>query len=180
MDFTINEGRRNLTVPLLVESAILNHEGNLSSTGSLSVKTGRFTGRSPEDKFIVRDEITANSVDWGKVNHPISEENFEIILKRMTKYIDDRNLKEKLYTFDGFVGADHSTRLSIRVITDRAWHNLFATQIFIKPLKEELSNFKPDFTLLSINDFASIPELEGTKSDTFIIISFKKNLILMG
>jgi phosphoenolpyruvate carboxykinase (ATP) len=76
MDFTINEGRRNLTVPLLVESAILNDEGKLSSTGSLSVKTGKFTGRSPEDKFIVKDEITADSVDWGKVNHPISEENF--------------------------------------------------------------------------------------------------------
>lgn len=180
MDFTINEGRRNLTVPLLVESAILNGEGELSSTGSLYVKTGKFTGRSPEDKFIVKDETTATLVDWGKVNHPLSEENFEKILNRMTKHIDDKNLKERLYTFDGFVGADYSTRLSIRIITDKAWHNLFATQIFIKPSQEELSSFKPDFTLLSINDFASIPELEGTKSDTFIIISFKKNLVLMG
>ena len=180
MDFTINEGRRNLTVPLLVESAILNDEGKLSSTGSLSVKTGKFTGRSPEDKFIVKDEITANSVDWGKVNHPISEENFEKILDRMTKYIHGNNLGEKLYTFDGFVGADISSRLSIRVITDRAWHSLFATQIFINASQEELSNFRPDFTLLSINDFVSIPELEGTKSETFIIISFKRNLILMG
>ena len=84
MDFTINEGRRNLTVPLLVESAILNDEGKLSFTGSLSVKTGKFTGRSPEDKYIVKDEITAKSVDWGKVNHPISEENFEKIFTRMT------------------------------------------------------------------------------------------------
>ncbi len=180
MDFTINEGRRNLTVPLLVESAILNDEGKLSSTGSLSVKTGKFTGRSPEDKFIVKDEITANSVDWGKVNHSISEENFEKIFDRMTKYIHDNNLGEKLYTFDGFVGADISTRLSIRVITDRSWHSLFATQIFINASQEELSHFKPDFTLLSINDFPSIPELEGTKSETFIIISFKRNLILMG
>ena len=180
MDFTINEGRRNLTVPLLVESAILNEEGKLSSTGSLSVKTGKFTGRSPEDKFIVKDDITANSVDWGKVNHPISEENFERILVRMKKYIHDNNLGEKLYTFDGFVGSDISSRLSIRVITDRAWHSLFATQIFINASKEELAHFKPDFTLLSINDFASVPELEGTKSETFIIISFKRNLILMG
>ena len=180
MDFTINEGRRNLTVPLLVESAILNDEGKLSSTGSLSVKTGKFTGRSPEDKYIVKDEITAKSVDWGKVNHPISEENFEKIFTRMTKYIHDNNLAQKLYTFDGFVGADISSRLSIRVITDRAWHSLFATQIFINASQEELSHFKPDFTLLSINDFASFPELEGTKSETFIIISFKRNLVLMG
>jgi len=180
MDFTINEGQRNLTVPLLVESAILNDEGKLSFTGSLSVKTGKFTGRSPEDKYIVKDEITAKSVDWGKVNHPISEENFEKIFTRMTKYIHDNNLAQKLYTFDGFVGADISSRLSIRVITDRAWHSLFATQIFINASQEELSHFKPDFTLLSINDFASFPELEGTKSETFIIISFKRNLVLMG
>ena len=180
MDFTINEGRRNLTVPLLVESAILNDEGKMSSTGSLSVKTGKFTGRSPEDKYIVKDEITANSVDWGKVNHPISEENFEKIFDRMKKYVQDNNLEEKLYTFDGFVGAEISSRLSIRVVTDRAWHSLFASQIFINASHEDLFQFKPEFTLLSINDFSSIPELEGTKSETFIIISFKRNLILMG
>jgi phosphoenolpyruvate carboxykinase (ATP) len=180
MDFTINEGRRNLTVPLLVESAILNDEGKISSTGSLSVKTGKFTGRSPEDKYIVKDEITANSIDWGKVNHPISEENFEKIFDRMKKYVHDNNLEEKLYTFDGFVGAEIPSRLSIRVVTDRAWHSLFANQIFINASQEELSQFKPEFTLLSINDFSSIPELEGTKSETFIIISFKRNLILMG
>ena len=79
MDLAINEGYKNLSVPHLVESAIMNQEGKLSFTGSLSVKTGKFTGRSPDDKFIVMDDITANSVDWGKVNHPISEENFEKI-----------------------------------------------------------------------------------------------------
>ncbi len=180
MDLAINEGRRNLTIPLLVESAILNKEGNLSCTGSLSVKTGKFTGRSPDDKFIVKDEITANTVDWGKINHPISEESFEKILNRMMIFIDEKNLKDNLYTFDGFVGADKNYRLSVRVITDKAWHNLFATQIFIKPQPEDLIKFNPDFTLLSINDFAAIPEIEGTKSETFIIISFKKKLILMG
>ena len=85
-----------------------------------------------------------------------------------------------LYIFDGFVGADPLSRLSIRVITDKAWHSLFANQIFIKPTKEELVNFIPEFTLLSINDFAAIPEIDGTKSETFIIISFKKKLVLMG
>ena len=86
MDLAINEGCKNLSVPHLVESVILNHEGELSFTGSLSVKTGRFTGRSPDDKFIVKDDITSNSVDWGKVNHPISEENFEKILNKMIKF----------------------------------------------------------------------------------------------
>ena len=90
MDLAINEGRKNLSVPHLVESVILNREGELSHTGSLSVKTGKFTGRSPDDKFIVKDEITANSVDWGKVNHPISEENFEKILNKMINFINEQ------------------------------------------------------------------------------------------
>ena len=180
MELTINQGRKNLSVPLLVESAILNHEGELSFTGSLSVKTGKFTGRSPEDKFIVRDEITANSVDWGKVNHPISEENFDKIFDKMMKFIEKNELKDKLYVFDGFVGADSFSRLAVRVITDKAWHSLFANQIFIKPSKDELSNFIPEFTLLSINDFTAVPEVDGTKSETFIIMNFKKKIVLMG
>lgn len=180
MDFTINEGRRNLPVPLLVEAAVLNEEGKLSTTGSLSVRTGKFTGRSPDDKFIVKDEITANTVDWGKINHPISEEHFEKIQNRMTQYISEQKLAERLYTFDGYVGADRSLQLPIRVITDKAWHCLFATQIFINASRNELLDFRPDFTLLSLNDFTSIPDLEGTNSDTFIIINFKKKLILMG
>jgi phosphoenolpyruvate carboxykinase (ATP) len=180
MDFTINEGRRNLPVPLLVEAAVLNEEGKLSTTGSLSVRTGKFTGRSPDDKFIVKDEITANTVDWGKINHPISEEHFEKIQNRMTRYISEQKLTERLYTFDGYVGADRSLQLPIRVITDKAWHCLFATQIFINASRNELLDFRPDFTLLSLNDFTSIPDLEGTNSDTFIIINFKKKLILMG
>src|SRR5919202_4849124 len=117
MDLAINEGRKNLSVPQLVESVILNHEGELSFTGSLSVKTGRFTGRSPDDKFIVRDDLTSNSVDWGKINHAISEENFENILNKMINFINQNKLNEKLYIFDGFVGADPLSRLSIRVIT---------------------------------------------------------------
>jgi phosphoenolpyruvate carboxykinase (ATP) len=180
MELAINEGCKNLSVPLLVESAILNREGELSVTGSLSVKTGKFTGRSPDDKFIVKDDITSDSVDWGKVNHPISEENFEKILNKMLKFINDNKIIDKLYVFDGFVGADPLNRLSIRIITDTAWHSLFASQIFIKPSKDERVNFVPEFTLLSINNFAALPESDGTKSETFIIMSFKKKLVLMG
>src|SRR5919112_3061507 len=180
MDLAINEGRKNLSVPLLVESVILNREGELSLTGSLSVKTGKFTGRSPDDKFIVKDDITVESVDWGKVNHPISEENFENILDKMINFIKDTKITDNLYIFDGFVGADPSNRLSVRIITDTAWHSLFASQIFIKPSKDELLNFVPEFTLLSVNNFAALPELDGTKSETFIIMSFKRKLVLMG
>ena len=160
MDIKLGKLYRNLSVPLLIEIAIYRREGNLSSTGAFSVKTGKFTGRSPDDKYIVDDEYTHNSVHWGKVNHSISEENFEKIFTRMKKYVEGK----EFFIFDGFVGADNKTRLPIRVITDKAWHNLFATQIFIRPTSREIESHEPEFTLLSVNDFKAIPELEGTKT----------------
>src|SRR5918993_124426 len=176
MDIKLGKLYRNLPVPLLIEIALLRKEGNLSSTGAFSVKTGKFTGRSPDDKYIVDDEYTHNSVHWGKVNHSISEENFEKIFTRMKKYVEGK----EFFIFDGFVGADNKTRLPIRVITDKAWHNLFATQIFIRPTSREIESHEPEFTLLSVNDFKAIPELEGTRTETFIIINFKKKIVLIG
>ena len=176
MDIKLGKLYRNLSIPLLIEIAIYRREGNLSSTGAFSVKTGKFTGRSPDDKYIVDDEYTHNSVHWGKVNHSISEENFEKIFTRMKKYVEGK----EFFIFDGFVGADNKTRLPIRVITDKAWHNLFATQIFIRPTLRETESHEPEFTLLSVNDFKAIPELEGTRTETFIIINFKKKIVLIG
>ena len=94
----------------------------------------------------------------------------------MKRFIEGK----QFFIFDGFVGADPETRLSVRGITDKAWHSLFATQIFIRPTIEELGNFEPEFTLLSLNDFRAIPEIEGTRTETFIIINFKKKIILIG
>jgi phosphoenolpyruvate carboxykinase (ATP) len=176
MDIKLGRIHRNLSVPSMVEQIIARNEGILSSTGALSVKTGRFTGRSPDDKYIVDDEVTHNSVNWGKVNHPISEENFDKIFRRMKKHIEDK----EFFIFDGFVGADPDHRLPIRVINNRAWHNLFARQLFIRPTGEELEDYKPEFTLISCDDFAAIPEEEGTRTETFIIINFKKKLVLIG
>ena len=176
MDIRLGRVHHNLSVPSLVELIINRKEGVLSSTGALSVKTGKFTGRSPDDKFIVDDEVTHSAVDWGKVNHQISEENFEKIFRRMKSHVEDK----EFFIFDGFVGADSDNRLPIRVINNRAWHNLFARQLFIRPDQEELENFKPEFTLLSCDDFAAIPEEVGTRTETFIIINFKKKLVLIG
>src|SRR5919199_1183711 len=176
IDITPSKMYRKLSVPSLVEIAIHRKEGILSSTGAFSVKTGKFTGRSPDDRYIVDDKITHSTVDWGKINSPISEENFDKIFNRMKRHVEDKDL----FVFDGFVGAAYKTRLPIRVITDKAWHNLFATQIFIRPTIEELKNHKPEFNLLSLNDFAAIPEREGTRTGTFIIINFTKKLILIG
>jgi phosphoenolpyruvate carboxykinase (ATP) len=176
MEIEIGRVHHNLSVPSLVELIISRKEGVLSSTGALSVKTGKFTGRSPEDKYIVDDEVTHDTVDWGKVNHPISEENFDRIFRRMKKHVEDK----EFFIFDGFVGADPENRLPIRTINNRAWHNLFARQLFIRPSQEELKNYEPEFTLLSCDDFATIPEEEGTRSQTFIIINFKKKIVLIG
>jgi len=176
MDIKLGRIHRNLSVPAMVEQIIVRKEGNLSSTGALSVKTGKFTGRSPDDKYIVDDEVTHNSVNWGKVNHPISEENFDKIFRRMKKHIEDK----EFFIFDGFVGADQDHRLPIRVINNRAWHNLFARQLFIRPTPEELEDYKPEFTLISCDDFPAIPDEEGTRTETFIIINFKKKLVLIG
>ena len=176
MDIRLGKVMRNLPVPQLIEIAIQRGEGTLSSTGALSVKTGKFTGRSPDDRYIVDDETTHNKIDWGKINHPISENNFEKIFTRMKKNVQGK----EFYIFDGFVGACLDTRLAIRVITDKTWHSLFANQIFIRPTQKELRNHEPEFTLLSVNDFGAIPESEGTRTETFIILNFKKRIILIG
>jgi phosphoenolpyruvate carboxykinase (ATP) len=176
MDITFGKAYHNLSVPSLVEVTIKRKEGLLSSTGALSVKTGKFTGRSPDDRYIVDDEETHNTIDWGKVNHPISEENFEKIFRMMKKHIEDK----ELFIFDGFVGADPENRLLIRIINNRAWHNLFARQLFIRPQPEELEMFPPEFTLLSCDDFAANPREMGTRTETFVIINFKKKLVLIG
>lgn len=119
LDIKLANTHKNLSLAKLVEMILERGEGVLSSTGALSVKTGKFTGRSPDDKYIVDDHITHDAVDWGKVNRPISEANFERIYARMKKHVEGK----EMFVFDGFVGADPETRLSIRVINNRAWHS---------------------------------------------------------
>jgi ATP-dependent phosphoenolpyruvate carboxykinase len=136
MDIRLGKIHRNLSVPSLIEVAIHRKEGDFSSTGALSAKTGKFTGRSPDDRYIVDDNITHNTVAWGKINVPISQQKFEKIFHRMKKYVEGR----EFFVFDGYVGADTEIRIPIRVITDKAWHSLFATQIFIRPTMMELEN----------------------------------------
>ena len=176
MNIHFGEIHRNLAVPTMVELAIQRNEGILSTTGALAVKTGKFTGRSPDDRYIVDDSTSHNIVDWGKVNHPLPEEKFEAIYNRLRQHISGR----EFFIFDGFVGADPETKLPIRVMTDTVWHSIFANQIFIRPSNRELLSHIPKFTLLSVNDFSAIPEIDGTKSGTFIIINFNKKMILIG
>lgn len=166
----------NLSVSELVEISVMRKEAKISSTGALSVFTGKFTGRSPDDRYIVEDNTTKQKVNWGKVNHAISKQNFNKIFDRMKKFAKGK----ELFLFNGFVGADRNTRFPISIVTDRAWQSLFANQIFIKPSDDELKNFIPKIILFSINDFKAIPKKEKTHSETFIIINLKKKIILIG
>ncbi len=167
---------RNIPPQTLVEIATQKNEGIVTSTGSLSVKTGKYTGRSPHDRYIIDDDETHNNVDWGNVNHPFSEEKFEKIFQKMKKHLENK----EIFVFDGFVGAESQNRIPIRVINDRAWQNLFARQIFVRPSAAELDSHEPQFTLLSINDFEAIPEVDDTNSNAFILINFLKKIVLIG
>ncbi|HUT06833.1 MAG TPA: phosphoenolpyruvate carboxykinase (ATP) [Nitrosopumilaceae archaeon] len=166
---------RNLTPDELVDKAVGRKEGVVNSTGSISVNTGKYTGRSPDDRFIVLDEITRDTIDWGKINHQFPPEKFAKILEKMKNFVNNK----ELFVFDGFVGADRETRLPIRVINDHAWQNLFARQLFIRPSTEELENHTPEFTVMCINEFESIPDIDGTRSNVFILIDLTRKIVLI-
>ena len=177
-EFGINPSKihRNLSVEKLLEAATQKNEGMITSTGSLSVKTGKYTGRSPDDRFIVFDDLTHDKVHWGKVNKQIPTETFEKLSQKMKKFVDGK----ELYIFDGFVGADPENRLPIRVINDHAWQSLFVHQLLIRPSATELESHEPEFTIICINDFEAIPEVDGTSSNAFILINLSKRLVLIG
>ena len=177
-DFGINPSKvhRNLSVEDMVSLSVDRNEGVVNSTGSLSVNTGKYTGRSPDDRFIVYDDVTHDTIDWGKVNHQFPTGKFEKIFEKMKDFVNNK----ELFVFDGFVGADKDNRLPIRVINDHVWQNLFARNLFIRPTPDELENHEPEFTVMCINDFKAIPEEDGTGTDIFILIDLTRKLVLIG
>ncbi|WP_094702775.1 phosphoenolpyruvate carboxykinase (ATP) [Brevibacillus laterosporus] len=165
----------NLAVPKLIEEAIKRGEGVLTDKGALNALTGKFTGRSPKDKFIVDEPSVHDKIDWAN-NKPIQIEKFEQLHAEVLAYLENK----ELYVFDGFAGADRNFRLPIRVVNEFAWHNLFAHQLFIRPTVEELEGHQADFTVIYVPNFKANPEVHGTNSDTFIIISFEQKVVLIG
>src|SRR5699024_6500013 len=120
--------QRNLSVPGLVEKILSRNEGVLTSTGAVQATTGKYTGRSPEDRFIVRDDVSESIVDWGAVNKPIDEASFNKLFEKVVNHLKDKN---EVFSFKGFAGADTKYRLPVEVVNEYAWHNLFARQLFI-------------------------------------------------
>lgn len=167
---------RNESPEILVQLAVEKNEGIVTSTNSLAVKTGKYTGRSPDDRFIVYDDLTHDSVDWGKINHQFPVGKFDKIFEKMKKFVSGK----ELFVFDGFVGADPQNRIAIRVINDHSWQSLFARQLFVRPSSSELETHEPEFTMMCINDFEAIPEVDGTNSNVFILIDLSRKIVLIG
>jgi phosphoenolpyruvate carboxykinase (ATP) len=165
----------NLSADKLLGFALSRGEGELTVSGALRVLTGKYTGRSPKDKFIVDEPSVREHIDWDN-NRPISQENFEQIYQRAQDYV----LQQEMFVFDGYAGADKEYRLPIRVLTEYAWQNLFIRQLLITPNEDELHGHKPEFTIIGTPGLQADPALDGTNSETYIIISFEKKVVLIG
>jgi phosphoenolpyruvate carboxykinase (ATP) len=166
----------NLSTPSLYEEAIRRREAHLAHLGPLVVRTGQHTGRSPNDKFVVREPSSADRIWWGKVNRPLEPEAYARLRQRLLAYWQGRDL----FVQDCFAGADPSYRLPIRVVTETAWHSLFARNMFIQGGADDLQDHAPQFTVLCAPGFHADPEVDGTRSEVFVVIHFGERLVLIG
>jgi phosphoenolpyruvate carboxykinase (ATP) len=165
-----------LTPEELVNDTLRIGEGVLNDTGALVIKTGKFTGRSPKDKFTVKDELTTGSVHWNDFNIPIAPEYFDLIYKKSMDYLE--TLPE-FWVRDCYACADPRYRLNVRVMNEKPWNNLFAYNMFLRPTESELENFKPDWHVFSLPGLKLDPKECGTRQDNAAIVSFKHKMILI-
>ena len=146
--------KRNLHIDDLIKDAVENKEGVIGLNGALMVDTGEFSGRIPNDKFIVDEDSSSEDIWWGEVNQKLSQNNFDYLLKKVLDTYE--NLSSSYYVFDGFAGDDNDNSLNVRMITKKAWQSLFVNNMFIRPSKEQLNNFSPDFTIINAYDLSLI------------------------
>ncbi len=166
----------NLSVPALYEKAVQGKEGLIAKGGPFVVKTGTHTGRSPLDRFIVREPSSESLVDWGSVNRPLEPEKFDSLHRRLLSYLEQR----ELFVQDLYLGAEPRYRIPVRVVTEYAWHNLFARTMFILPPMSTVHQNENLFTIISAPGFTADPDKDGTRSEIFIIINFDKRIALIG
>ena len=167
----------NLFAAELVEAAVLRKEGRLAEMGPFVAVTTPHTGRSPNDKFVVRESTTDGDVDWGKVNQPISPEHYTLLKSDVQNYL---NGLDDLFVQDLFCGAEPATRLSVRYVLPNAWHAHFVRNMFIRPELEELASFAPNFTVFHAPEFQADPARHGTRTTTFIVLNLAERTILIG
>jgi len=167
----------NLPVPDLVESTLKNNMGKLADSGALMVDTGRFTGRSPKDRFIVKNHITEEAVDWNDINQGFDVAKFNQLYSKMLVHL---NQAEHLYVRDVSACANPTYTLNVRVINEAPWQNIFVHNMFIEPSEDRLANFLPDWHVIAAPSFKANPSEDGTRAENFSIIDFEKRVILIG
>ncbi len=165
-----------LTPEKLIEQTIQRNEGRLSERGALVIDTGKFTGRSPKDKFTVKDEITENVVDWNNINQPIEKKYFDGILNKMLQHLKDK----EIWVRDCFACADPKYRLNIRILNEDPAGNLFAYNMFLRPAEDELEKQQPDWYIIHAPSFVADPAVDGTRQGNFTLVDFTRKMILVG
>lgn len=167
---------RNLTPAQLTEAALARGEGKLSNTGALVVTTGKYTGRSPKDKFIVDTPAVHDDIAWGSVNVPIEKEKFNAIKAKVVAYLQNR----EIFLFDGMAGADPVCTRKFRIVNELASQNLFIRDLLIRPTAEELANYgEPDFTIIAAPGFKCVPEIDGVNSEAAIMVDYEEKLVVI-
>ena len=166
----------NLGTAALIEHVLRRREGLLAAGGALVVRTGVHTGRSPRDKFVVREPEVEDRIWWGSANQPFEPEKFNTVYRRVLAYLQDK----ELFVQDCYAGAHEGYRIPIRVINQYAWHNLFARQLFVRPNWTQTGEHNPEFVVICAPGFRADPEVDGTRSEAFILVSFTRRIILIG
>ncbi len=166
----------NYNTPLLYEEIIKRREGQIAHLGPIVVRTGQHTGRAAKDKFIVEESSSKDKVWWGKVNIPFKQENFDRLYARLMAYLQGKDL----FVQDCYAGADEKYRIPIRVITETAWHSLFARNMFIRAPRGKIEDHKPEFTVIQAPNFMALPSMDGTHSETFVILNIEKRIVIIG
>lgn len=172
---TSGEVRYQSSVDELIRCAVENKEGVIADNGALSVTTGKYTGRSPNDRFIVDTANVHENIDWGDINRPISPEIFDKVYEKFKAYINDKDV----FVFDGYCGADPKFALKARFINTYASQNLFVHQLFIRPTEEQLNGFTPEFTVVCLPNLKLDPATDGVNSEAGILVNLEKKLVLI-
>lgn len=167
---------RNLSASQLIAVSLARGESRLAANGALVAYTGARTGRSPRDKFIIQDTRTESKVNWGRVNQPFDAARFDALLERVLSHLATRDI----YLQSLFAGADPRYRMPVQILSEYAWHALFVRQLFLRPTPEELAAHVPEFTVIAAPEFEAVPERDGTRSSTFILVDFTRRIVLIG
>ena len=166
----------NLSPEALVQEAIRRGQGFLTDSGAIAVETGEFTGRSPQDRFIVKDAETADTVDWGEINKAIDDKYFQQLKNKITDYFAEK----EVFVRDAYVCADERYRMSLRLVSEYPWSNQFAYNMFLRPSGEQLQEFEPEWSILCAPGFKADPAADGTRQENFAIINFSEKQIIIG